>query len=296
MTAHAPHGTRIEWIANRILHGVITRVMRLPYKQRIPRMGAIMRGAIGPVAGYRKRAMAHLALIYPDMPPLERRQIADAVCDNFGRTLIENYSHAEFHQYLEGTQAEGNGLDALAQAAKDKRPVIFVTGHFSNHEAPRHVLTRMGYQVGGLYRPMSNPYFNAHYAPTMTSWGGPVFAQGRQGTIGFARHLKSGGMGTLLFDVHNKAGAAIPFLGHTAMTATSAADLALKFDALVLPYFGIRQPDGLSHRVIIQEPIAHSDPMTMMTQMNDRLSAQIEAHPGLWFWVHKRWKSAAKAV
>ena len=34
-------------------------------------------------------------MIYPDMPPSRRREIADACCDNFGRTFIENFSGAE---------------------------------------------------------------------------------------------------------------------------------------------------------------------------------------------------------
>lgn len=291
MPAQDPYGSTLDWVADRALRGLISHTMRLPYAQRVPRMGAILRRAIGPLAGYRKRARAQLAMIYTDLPDADRDRIADGVCDNFGRTLIENYSHADLHQHLEQTQAEGAGLDALEKAARDTRPVIFVTGHFGNHEAPRHVLTRMGYDVGGLYRPMANPYFNAHYARTMTSWGGPVFAQGKQGTIGFAKHLKRSGMGTLLFDVNNDQGEPIPFLGRPAMTATSAADLALKFDALVLPYFGIRQDDGLSFRIVIETPVPHSNPITMMTEMNARLSAHVTQHPEQWFWVHKRWKN-----
>lgn len=291
MPPQSPQGSTLDWVADRALRGLINHTMRLPYAKRVPRMGAILRRAIGPLAGYRKRARAQLAMIYPDLPVDDVARIADGVCDNFGRTLIENYSHVDLHANLGQTPAEGAGLDDLAQATQDARPVIFVTGHFGNHEAPRHVLTRLGYDIGGLYRPMANPYFNAHYAQTMTSWGGPVFAQGKQGTIGFAKHLKRGGMGTLLFDVNNDQGTPIPFLGRPAMTATSAADLALKFDALVLPYFGIRQDDGLSFRIVIEAPVPHSDPVTMMTQMNARLAAHVTAHPDQWFWVHKRWKN-----
>jgi KDO2-lipid IV(A) lauroyltransferase len=167
---------------------------------------------------------------------------------------------------------------------------MFVTAHYGNHEAPRQVLTAMGHSIGGLYRPMLNPYFNAHYAKTMTSWGGPVFAQGRRGTMGFARHLKSGGMGTLLFDV-SASGISLPFLGQPAHTATSAADIALRLDALVIPYFGIRQPDGLSFAVEVEAPIAPASPAQMMAEMTGRLEAQIARDPAQWFWVHRRWKT-----
>ncbi|MEL6682153.1 MAG: lauroyl acyltransferase [Pseudomonadota bacterium] len=283
------NGSAADWLADRAFRGIIAAALKLPYERRLTLMGTAMRRTIGPLAGYRKRAEANLALIYPDWSDQKRRDIADACCDNFGRTLIENYSWQEFGQRLAHVQPAGSGLPRVIEAAKIGRPIIFVTAHFGNHEAPRHVLTRMGYVIGGLYRPMQNPYFNAHYAKTMTSWGGPVFEQGRRGTMGFARHLKSGGMGTLLFDVSAK-GITLPFLGHPARTATSAADIARKLDALVVPYFGVRQPDGTSFEVEVQEPVPHSEPAGMMANMTERLEAMIARYPEQWFWVHRRWK------
>ncbi len=264
-------------------------MLRLPYDTRVPLMGSALRRVIGPLTGYRKRAEDNLTLIYPDMRDPARRQLAEACCDNFGRTLIENYAWHEFGERLRQTKPTGAGLASLQDATDAKRPVIFVTAHFGNHEAPRQVLTAMGHTIGGLYRPMQNAYFNDHYAKTMTSWGGPVFAQGRSGTTGFVRHLRKGGVGTLLFDV-SAPGMSIPFMGHRARTATSAADIALKLDALVIPYFGIRQPDGMSFAAEVEAPITHSTPRDMMIEMNARLEAQIARNPEQWFWIHRRWK------
>lgn len=283
-------GSRADLIADRVLRGLIGATMHMPYARRVRFMGAALRRGIGPIVGYRRRAEINLAMICPTMTAVRRREIANGVCDNFGRTLIENYSWREFGDRLATVTPTGDGLAAIAQARTEGRPVIFVTGHFGNHEAPRHVLTRMGYDIGGLYRPMSNAYFNDHYAKTMTAWGGPVFAQGKRGTIGFARHLKSGGMGTLLFDVAASAGVPVDFLGRPANTATSAADLARKFDALVVPYFGRRMPDGLSFEVTVEAPIATASAPDMMQEMSNRLGAMVAQSPEQWFWVHRRWK------
>ncbi|WP_341366384.1 lysophospholipid acyltransferase family protein [Yoonia sp. BS5-3] len=294
MTQASPQsGTKADWLADRALRGLIATMLKLPYERRVRLMGAAVNRAISPLAGYRRRSEDNLAMIYPEMPVPERQRIAKACCDNFGRTLIENYAWQEFGQRLARTEPKGDGLAPLAQAAADKRPVIFVTGHFGNHEAPRQVLTAMGHEIGGLYRPMQNPYFNDHYAKTMTSWGGPVFEQGKRGTMGFARHLKKGGMGTLLFDVRAR-GIEIPFLGQPAHTATSAADIALKLDALVIPYFGIRQPDGFSFQVEVEAPIKPATPHDMMIEMTQRLEGQIARRPEQWFWVHRRWKDRRK--
>ena len=49
----------------------------------------------------------------------------------------------------------------------------------------------------------------------------------------------------MLIDQHIRDGAPLTFLGHRALTALSAAELALKYDCLLVPVYGIRQPDGL---------------------------------------------------
>lgn len=287
--ARKKHGTVGDRLTNLVFRGLIGTLRRLPYQIRVPLMGRVMAKVVGPLAGYAKRAETNLALIYPDMPRSERQQLARACCDNFGRTLIENYSWQELGARMAHTKATGAGLAPLAEAAAANRPVIFVTGHFGNHEAARHLLTSMGYNVGGFYRPMNNPFFNDHYVETMSAWGGPVFAKGKQGTIGFVRHLRNGGMGTLFFDVASREDV-IPFLGHPARTSLSSAKIALRIDALVVPYFAIRQTDGLSFKVEVEAPIAHADPRDMVMEMNARLAAQIARNPAQWFWVHRRWK------
>lgn len=288
-TETTPEGSKADWLADRAMRGLLRTLLRLPYETRVPMMGSALRRAIGPLTGYRRRAENNLALIYPDMSKTARRRMAEECCDNFGRTIIENYSWQEFGKRLQETRPTGAGMAALSDAADAGRPVIFVTAHFGNHEAPRQVLTAMGHTIGGLYRPMQNAYFNQHYAKTMTSWGGPVFEQGRRGTMGFVRHLRQGGMGTLLYDVSAR-GTRLPFLGHPARTSLSAAEIALKLDAVLIPYFGIRQKDGLSFAVEVEEPVPHSTPEEMLLDMNARLEAQIARNPAQWFWIHRRWK------
>lgn len=278
-----------DWILNRILRGMIWVAMALPYRARVRFFGALAEKFVAPITGHKKRAVANLAMIWPDMAPAERARIATTVCNNIGRTLIENYSDADLAERLKDAEIIGDGLDAVAQAKADGRPVLFVTGHFGNHEVPRLALKQRGYTIGGLYRPMANPYINAHYEANMIEMSGPVFAQGRRGTMGFFKMLKGGGMGTLLFDVRASGFDKIPFLGHPASTATSVADIALKVDALVVPYFGIRQADGISFKIAIETPVAHDTPAAMMQDLTRRLEARIIDNPDQWFWIHRRW-------
>lgn len=280
-----------NWLSDRILRGLIALMRALPYGVRVRLMGWLMRAVIAPLAGYRRRAEENLALVWPDMPLTERRRIARAVADNAGRTLIENYSSAELQARMARVTPQGPGFAALEKARAEGRPVILVSGHFGNFEAGRAALVTRGYEIGGLYRPMQNPWFNEHYRLTMENMGGPVFPQGRRGTAGFVRHLRQGGMLVLLIDQHNYRGAHLTFMGLPAQTALSATDLALKYGAEVIPFYGIRQPDGLSFAVEMEAPIAPSDTETMTQALNDSLEAHVRQHPGQWFWIHRRWKT-----
>ena len=95
----------------------------------------------------------------------------------------------------------------------------------------------------------------------------------------------------LLFDQHVQGAPALEFLGHPAQTAISAAELALRYKALLIPFYGVRGADGLSFDCVMEAPIAHSDPITMTQAMNDSMSARIRSTPGQWFWVARRWRA-----
>lgn len=283
-------GSTADWAADRALRALIWLALCLPLKVRLWLFGHLVSRVLAPLAGYRDRAMANLAHAFPDMPEAERRRIADAVADNAGRTMIENYDVLGLRDRMRAAQVSGPGLAAIEAARAEGRPVLFVTGHFGNFEAPRAALVARGYQIGGLYRPMSNVFFNAHYAQNMHKLSGPVFEQGRRGTMGLLRHIKEGGMGVLLFDVYDSAGTPIDFMGQPAPTLTSAADIAVKTGALMVPFFGIRQSDGVSFEAVFEAPIAHGDPVDMMREATARLEARVREYPEQWFWIHRRWK------
>ncbi|MEL7212600.1 MAG: lysophospholipid acyltransferase family protein [Pseudomonadota bacterium] len=280
----------VAWLTNAALQGVIAATKLLPHNMRVRTVGGLMATLSGP-AGYLKRAEDNLAMVWPDMPRSERRALARRVASNAGRTLIENYSHASFGALARKSTLSGAGLDAMQDAIEAGRPVIFLTGHFGNYEALRWALLERGIEVGGLYRAMANVYFNAHYVRTMEDMSGPVFEQGRRGTAGFVKHLKSGGLAVLLFDIYEKHGVKLPFMGHDAPTALSAAELALKYDALLIPFFAIRQPDGLTFEVELDAPLAHTNAEQMMLEATQALEARVLRHPEQWFWIHRRWKS-----
>lgn len=282
--------TMADWASDRAIRFVIRALLLAPYRWRVPAMGWFVRRILAPLAGYHRRSLTNLQYIYPDMSDLQRKAIALGVADNMGRTFIENYSTAQFLARNHDAELQGPGASALDNAHRNRQAVILVSGHFGNYEAPRAALVGHGYNVGGLYRRAANRYFNDHYAETMKSFGGPVFEQGRRGTAGFVRHLKSGGMLVLLFDQHVSEGDVLPFLGKPARTALSASSLALRYNALLVPFYGVRRANGLDFDITFDAPIPHSDPETMTRALNSSLEERIKKNPEQWFWVHRRWK------
>lgn len=282
--------SRTERWRNIALRGLIGLLLALPYRLRVPFCGWVMAYVIAPIAGYDKRVRDNLALIMPDLPETEVRRLMRAVPRNVGRTLIEIYSGPEFIARATAEPLKGEGLAALDEAHASGRPVILVTGHFGNYDASRAALIARGYRVGALYRPMGDADFNAHYVQAISRIGTPVFPRGRAGLAEMVRFLRSGGMLGMLIDQQMSRGVPLTFFGHPAMTALSAAELALKYDALVVPTYAVRRDGGLDFDIIIEPPIPHGTPEAMTQALNDSLEKLVRQHMDQWFWVHRRWK------
>ncbi|TXI03439.1 MAG: lauroyl acyltransferase, partial [Pseudorhodobacter sp.] len=149
-----------------------------------------------------------------------------------------------------------------------------------------------GYPVGGLYKRMNNPFFNAHYVTAISRIGTPVFARGRSGMAEMLRFLKGGGMVGMVLDHYVKGGTPVRFLGHDAITSLAPAELALRYDALVVPVYGIRRADG-GFDLWIGAEVAPGDPVAMVQALNDDLEQQVLQHMDQWMWTHRRWKAGS---
>jgi len=275
--------------SNMLLRGLIGAANIVPYRWRVPAMGWLV-ARLSRLVGFEKRIRANLALACPDLPEDEVKQLCRAVPDNAGRTLIELYSGRPFIERAHAADISGPGLAALEEARAQGRPVILMTGHFGNYDAARANLIARGHEMGALFRRMANPYFNTHYLRTISAIGTPMFEQGRRGMSQMVRHLKGGGIIAIVGDLHAHGGRELRFFGQPAVTAIVPAELALKYDAVMIPVYSIRRENGLDFDVVMHAPIPHSDPETMSQAVNDGLEGLVRDHMDQWFWIHRRWK------
>lgn len=280
----------VAYLTNLAIRALIGTCLLMPYRWRIPMAGWAVAHLVAPIAGWGKRVRDNLALILPDLPQAEVDRIARAVPDNVGRMVIELYSGSEFKAHVRDSRITGAGLAEILAARDRGQGVILVSGHFGNYDVPRAVLSQHGHAVAGLYMTFKNPYFTRHYVKTITAIGAPVFERGRRGLAEMVKHLRQGGLVGMLIDQHMGHGADLTFFGHTAKTALSAAELALKYNCLLVPIYGVRQPDGLSFELVIEPPVPHTTPEEMTQRLNDSLEAITRSHLDQWFWIHRRWK------
>ena len=264
----------------------------LPYDLRLHLAGLAMSRVVAPLSGARKRIRANLDLIMPDLPEDDVNRIVLDVPYHMGRSVMELYAERQFADRVRQTPLEDSpGLAALDQARAQGRGILLISGHIGNYDAVRAVLEARGFSIGGLYKPMKNPYFNAHYVKALSRFGAPVFERSRRGMAAMVKFLRSGGTVGIIFDQRINKAPLLEFMGKPARTALSAAELAVKYDALLVPTYGIRKPDG-SFDIIIEEPIPHSTPEEMTQALNASLEKQVYAHPEQWMWTHNRWKKA----
>lgn len=279
------------WAVNVVLRALLTAPRVLPYRWRIPLVGWLTSRVIAPLGGFNRRIHDNLSLIFPQMDPAEAARITRAVTDNAGRVLAEIYSGEEFVRHVQNSPVSGPGYEVAAAAHRAGRAVITVSAHFGNYDTLRAVFTRQGFPIAPLYRPLANVYFNRHYVQAMETIATPIFPQTRRGLGDMVRFLRGGGMLALLTDQRDGGGAELSFFGHPALTALSAAELALKYDAMLVPAYAIRKENGLDFEIVVDEPIPHTDPATMMQAVNDGLEAHVRAHMGQWLWLHRRWSA-----
>lgn len=237
------------------------------------------------------RARANLKLVWPDLPEADVKRLCDEVAGNATRVLVELFHPKGFIKQARLAGFEGPGKDALLAALAGNTPVILVSGHIGNFHTIRVQLGDLGYTTAAIYRPMNNAFTNARYVDTMSAIAGPNFPRGMKGTKSLLGQLRKKRAIALLNDQAAGEGEILTFMGHPALTMTSAAEMALKHNALLVPYYCIRQSDGIAMTTIVEDAIVHSDKIAMTQALNDSLEARVKAEPGQWFWLHNRWKT-----
>ena len=90
----------------------------------------------------------------------ERKNIVNNMWGNYGRILAEYVFIKKYRQDIHTKNIDVIGKKFLDKIILDKKPVIFVSGHFNNFELMAMYLEKSGVDLAAIYRPLNNKFLN----------------------------------------------------------------------------------------------------------------------------------------
>ncbi|HEV2364093.1 MAG TPA: lysophospholipid acyltransferase family protein [Caulobacteraceae bacterium] len=261
--------------------------------------GALFR-ALGPLSGAHRTARRNLVLAFPDMGEADRRRILSAQWENFGRYV------AEFPLVARLTPASGRvevvGGERLAAVAAAGRPVVLVSGHFSNLEVMAAVIVAAGVECDITYRAANNPLIDRRIREGRLAYGVRLLAaKGEEGARELLAALKAGQSVAMMNDQKYEPGIDAPFFGRPVKTLPAAVRLAQRFGTYILP-MSIQRRRGARFTCYVHEPIEvpesgdrAADIEAGVAAINAFIEARVRERPGEWWWMHRRWPPDAYA-
>ena len=275
--------------------GLLPRPMAVAIGRAIGRVAYLLPGKL------RSTGERNLAIAFPEKSRQERQRLLRGCFDSLGRLL------GEFSQFPRMTpeklraiiEYDQVGLAHLREAEKNRRGVIFLTGHLGAWELLSFGWSALEYPISFLVRPIDNPLVEEMIERVRTRFGNRAIDK-QNAARESLRVLRQGGTLGILSDLNTQTreGVFVPFFGRLACTTAGIATLALKTDAVVIPTCAVW--DKKARRYFF-----HGDSPVELVRTGDRqkdieintarFAAAIERlvrrYPDQWLWVHKRWKT-----
>lgn len=188
--------------------------------------------------------------------------------------------------------------EILEKALLENKKIIIMTAHYGNWELLSLSIAAKFTPLSIVGRDLDSKVMNKILAKNREQFDIELLS--KSGAMkGMVKALKSNRPVGLLVDQNTQSseGILIDFFGKKARHTSSAAILAKKFDAIILPAF-IKTYDHAQYIVEFFEPITVSNTDNKDEDIKECVQKQaditqkiIEEKPEEWFWHHKRWKN-----
>ena len=220
-------------------------------------------------------------------------EFAKNVLGNYGRILAEypflkNFRKDELSQYI-----EIDGKDNLERIKNNNKPVVFISGHFSNFELMAMQLEKSGINLATIYRPLNNIFLNKNMEHIRTNFiCKNQIKKGRSGTRQILSNLKKGNSIALMIDQRVTEGIKINFFGDLASTTTIPAQIIKKYKCDLVPIY-IERHRKYYFKMYVSQPIiidSEKSQRDISIHLNKILEKMILKNPDQWIWTHDRWK------
>lgn len=263
--------------------------------QRAQRTGARIGAAAFAVSRRdRRRAVDHLAIAFPEMPPGEREALARRSFLHLGTTLAEALHLSRGDCAALARHVELAGWEHVEAARRDGRRIVILSAHCGNWELLAGALNCRGLGMAVVARALQDGVLDSMLLGFRARYGTETIQRGTQGAPRrLLAVLRGGGaLGILIDQDIRDDGVWVPFFGRLAHTPVGAAEIALRQKAVVLPAFIERRDDG-SHLATIHPPLAlPADAVGATAAMTAAIEAQVRRRPEQWVWLPRRWRRA----
>ena len=188
---------------------------------------------------------------------------------------------------------ELKGQEILEEIKKNNKPVVFISGHFSNFELMAMYLEKSGINLSAIYRPLNNIFLNKIMERIRKKY--ICKNQIKKGIGGMKKliSLKKDNYSTaLMIDQRVSEGIASDFFNQQALTTTIPAQLIKKFNISAVPIF-IERVEDINFKIVVNKPIFFSEDTSIeqiTNKLNQILEKMIIYKPEHWIWSHNRWK------
>ena len=221
-------------------------------------------------------------------------KIASNVLGNYGRIFAEyvhlkNFKNDKLSKYI-----SIEGKEYLDQIKKNKKKVIFVSGHFNNFELMAMQIEKEGIDCAAIYRPLNNPYLNEVMEKIRKrDICKKQIKKGRSGTRELVKLMKEGNSIALMVDQRVREGEKVSFFNHLATSTTIPAQFIKKYECDLVPIY-IERKNKFYFKMYVSKPIKISknkSSFEITKFINEVLEKMILKNIDQWIWTHNRWKN-----
>ncbi len=288
------YGQKLAWMLEAIAFDCTAALARLFPIDRVSDFGGWLFKKLGPLTGVNRIAETNLRIVFPRASDAEIARLMTDQWEELGRWF------AEF-PIVDRIVADGGRIDVtqatrLRDIAAGGRPVVLISGHFSNFEIMAAAIVAAGIPCQVTYRATNNPYIDKRIRESRFRYGVRLFApKGVDGARELMRAIGRGESIALMNDQKFNGGVAAPLFGVMAHTAPGPSTFALRFGIPIQP-LSVQRVSKARFRVIAHEPIVladtgdkEADIAAGVARINAFIEERIRERPSEWFWVHKRW-------
>lgn len=253
----------------------------------------------GPLGDKAKKANTNLSIAFPDASPQWINKTTRGVFHHLGVATAELIKLEQIWDER-STRLEFTLESQARTHLENKGATVFVCAHVGAWQLTNFIAGHMGLNISTIYAPESNPTLRDMMLSLRDQMGVNLIPSDA-GVRPLIKELKAGNSIGMAMDTRLNTGKLIPFFGKEALTNTTAARLALKTGAALIPINAVRLP-GYRYRIDVYNPLtidnesldtdAQAEALT--ESINGYFEDWIRATPEQWICLKRRWPKAHK--